>query len=128
MPTVQHKVIPEAELHESKGVSTAVNNTFYIANGAGSGVWKAKLVPYLVTLSPAAVAANTTAEQLFTVTGIVVGDILISSSKPAAQAGLGIVGERVSAANQVGVTFSNNTAAAITPTASEIYSFVAYKL
>lgn len=127
MPTVQHKAIPEAELHESKGVSTAVDNTFYIANGAGSGVWKAKLVPYLVTLSPVSVAAATTAEQIFTVTGIVVGDIILSSSKPTAQAGLGIAGSRVSDTDKVGVTFVNPTAAAIVPTASEVYSFVTYK-
>lgn len=37
---IQHKNIPEAELHESKGVSTAVLNTAYFANGAGSGSWK----------------------------------------------------------------------------------------
>lgn len=37
---IQHKNIPEAELHEPKGVSTAVLNTAYFANGAGSGTWK----------------------------------------------------------------------------------------
>lgn len=37
---IQHKNIPEAELHESKGVSTAVVNTAYFANGSGSGSWK----------------------------------------------------------------------------------------
>ena len=73
-----------------------------------------------VTLSPASVAANTTAEQTFTVTGVAVGDV-VYVSKPTAQAGLGIVGVRVSAANQIGITFSNNTASPITPTASESY-------
>lgn len=73
-------------------------------------------------LSPAAVAANTTAEQLFTVNGAVVGNVA-AVNKAAAQAGLGIVGARVSAANQIGITFSNNTAAPITPTAAETYLF-----
>lgn len=73
------------------------------------------------TLSPAIVAANTTAEQTFTVTGLAVGDVVMVN-KPTTQAGLGIVGARVSAANTLAITFSNNTAAGITPTASEVYA------
>lgn len=76
-----------------------------------------------VTLSPALVAANTTAEQTFTVPGVAVGDY-VYINKPTAQAGLGIVGCRVSAANTVGITFSNNTAGGITPTASQEYTFL----
>jgi hypothetical protein len=71
-------------------------------------------------LSPAIVAANTTAEQTFTVTGLAVGD-MVTVNKPTAQAGLGIVGARVSAANTLAITFSNNTASGITPTAAETY-------
>jgi hypothetical protein len=74
-----------------------------------------------VALSPAQVAANTTAEQAFTVPGILASDVVHSVSKPTAQAGLGIVGWRVSAANTVAITFSNNTGAGITPTAGETY-------
>ena len=80
------------------------------------------------TLSPLQVAINTTAEQTFTVTGLEVGDTIISVNKPTAQAGLGIVGFRVSAANTLAVTFSNNTGTAITPTASEVYRIVAAKI
>lgn len=72
------------------------------------------------TLSPTAVTANETAEQTFTVAGVNVGDVVFVN-KPTAQAGLGIVGARVSAANTVGITFSNNTGSSITPTASEVY-------
>jgi|SRR6185369_1207197 len=74
-----------------------------------------------VTLSPAQVAANTTAEQTFSVPGLNATDVVHSISKPTAQAGLGIVGWRVTAANTIGVTFVNATAAPITPTASEVY-------
>ena len=77
-----------------------------------------------VALSPAIVAANTTAEQTFTVPGVLASDVVVQVSKPSAQAGLGIVGTRVSAANTVGITFSNNTAAGITPTAAETYKLV----
>ena len=76
-----------------------------------------------ITLSPALVAINTTAEQTFTVNGLQVGDHVVVQ-KPTAQAGLGIVGSRVSAANTLAITFSNNTAGTITPTASQVYKIL----
>lgn len=39
MATIQHRDIPEAQLHEPKGVSTASAGDAYIANGSGSGSW-----------------------------------------------------------------------------------------
>lgn len=74
-----------------------------------------------VTLSPASVAANTSAEQTFTVNGLQVGDH-VSVNKPTAQAGLGVVGARVSAANTLAITFGNFTASPIVPTASQVYT------
>lgn len=80
------------------------------------------------SLTPAAVAANTTAEQSFTnIPQVDVEDMVVAVNKPTAQAGLGIVGARVSAAGQISLTFSNNTAAPITPTASETYLFTVAK-
>ena len=78
---------------------------------------------FALTISPASVAANTTAEQTFAATGIglLVGD-WVAVMKPTAQAGLGIVGVRVSAADTLAITFSNNTGSPIVPTASEVYS------
>lgn len=77
------------------------------------------------TLSPGSVAANTTAAQAFTVPGVVLGqDFVLDVIKPTEQAGLGIVGMRVTAADTVAVVFSNNTAAPIVPTAAEQYTFV----
>jgi hypothetical protein len=73
-----------------------------------------------VTLSPAAVSANTSAEQTFTVNGLQAGDH-VAVNKPTAQAGLAIVNARVSAANTLAITFGNFTAGSITPTASEVY-------
>ncbi|MHB8602190.1 MAG: hypothetical protein ACYC9R_06410 [Nitrosotalea sp.] len=104
-----------------------VNAVSVLSDGVGAGVnllamGQSGISKLTASLSPVAVAANTTAEQLFTVPGILVGDF-INVNKPTAQAGLGIVGVRASAANQVGITFSNNTAASITPTAAEIYVF-----
>jgi len=79
---------------------------------------KLKLIS--IALSPALIVLNTTAEQTFTVPGLAVGD-WVFVNKPTAQAGLGIVGCRVTAANTLGITFSNNTGSSITPTASQTY-------
>lgn len=81
-----------------------------------------------VALTPSAVGANTTAQQTFTVAGVKVGDVVVAVENPSHQAGLGIVGARVTAADTVGITFSNNTGAGITPTAGETYDFVIARL
>ena len=73
-----------------------------------------------VTLSPASVANATSAEQTFAVQGVLLGDF-VSVNKPTAQAGLGIVGSRISANNVLALTFMNTTSATITPTASQVY-------
>lgn len=73
------------------------------------------------TLSPVAVAANTTVEQQFAVVGLPSG-FLVQVNKPTAQAGLDIVGCRVVSSNVLGITFCNVTASPITPTASEVYN------
>ena len=73
-----------------------------------------------VALSPAIVAANTSAEQTFTVPGLRVGDF-VDINKPTVQAGLIIGTARVSAANTMAITFGNLTVAGITPTAAEVY-------
>ena len=76
---------------------------------------------YKQTLSPAQVAANTTAEQTLIVTGLKASDTVLSVVKPTADAGLGIVGARISADDTLAITFANVTAGALTPTASEDY-------
>lgn len=83
-----------------------------------------KLMLVDVVWSPAQVAANTTAAQTVTVPGVKLGsDFVIDVTKPTEQAGLGLVGLRVSADNTITVLFSNNTGAGITPTASQTYTF-----
>ena len=72
------------------------------------------------TISPAQVSNATSAEQTFTVNGLLTSDF-VTVMKPTSQAGLGIVGSRVTAANTLGITFMNATASPITPTASEVY-------
>lgn len=93
-----------------------MNNPSTIARGNVQGNYM-----LAVTLSPVSVANATTAEQTFSVKGLIVGD-MVSVAKAATQGGLGIAGSRVSAADVLAITFINATASAITPTASEVYS------
>lgn len=77
------------------------------------------------TLTPLSVASQTTAEQQFTVAGVLPG-MSLAVSKPSVNAGL-VVSQsaRIIAANTVGITFTNCTAGVLTPTASEVYLFFA---
>lgn len=72
-----------------------------------------------VTLDPASVAANTTAEQDFTVKGLTT-DMMVDVNKPSLTAGVGIVNARVKAADTLAITFVNATASGVDP-ASEAY-------
>ncbi|GKS86482.1 hypothetical protein AVMA1855_20040 [Acidovorax sp. SUPP1855] len=75
-----------------------------------------------ITLTPASVAAATTAEQTFRLPGIRLRDAIAGVSRTGTpQAGLGIVNARVVSDDTIGVTFANTTAGALTPTAGEIY-------
>jgi hypothetical protein len=85
-----------------------------------------KVGTYSVALTPASVAANTTAEQTFTVEGLVINDIL-TVNKPSLDAGLGIVNVRVSAADTLAITYINATGSPIVPT-SETYKIVSTRL
>lgn len=40
MAIIQHKDIPDAQLHEPKGIASATVGQTYVADGAGGGVWK----------------------------------------------------------------------------------------
>lgn len=62
--TIQHKNIPEADLHEPKGVSLATANTAYVANGSGSGSWQK-----IPTQGLAGIGTNGSLGQLVTING-----------------------------------------------------------
>lgn len=103
------------------GVIT-VTDTTKVANLNADKVNSITLVKQNVTLSPAEVGANTCAEEDFAVSSAATGDVVVVN-KPTAQAGLGLGGARVSSAGHVAINFCNVTAAPITPTASQSYSF-----
>lgn len=75
-----------------------------------------------VSLNVASVAANTTAEQTFTVPGLKT-TMAVFVCKPSLSAGLGVVNARVSAADTLALTFVNATASPIDP-AAETYTVV----
>ncbi len=104
----------------SVGTLAATTN---VAVGGGTAI--TKIVVYAPSLDVASVAANTTAEQTFTVTGLTTAD-KVFVNKPSVNAGLGIVNARVSAADTLAITFVNATAAAIDP-AAETYAVVALR-
>ena len=95
--------------------ATTVQTPLQSAVGNVQSIWL-----LAVPLTPAAVAANTSAEQTFTVSGLQVGDV-INVDKPTVQAGLGIINNRAGA-NTLYIGFSNNTGSSITPTAGEVYA------
>ena len=88
-------------------------------------IWKNGV--FSVTLSPASIAATTTGEQTFVMTGLLTTDF-VWVNKPTTQVGLGIVGSRVSAAGVLAITFANVTSAAITPTASQAYNVLVMRV
>lgn len=80
----------------------------------------------VTTQDAAAVAANTTAEQNFTVPGLQIGDMVFVSPPSSLNAGLGICGTRVDAANTLTVRFNNNTAGSLNP-ASAVYTLLVFR-
>ena len=82
------------------------------------------MTKYSPSLTPAEVAAQTIAEETFTVTGLKTTDVVIING-PADSGSVGIVGARVPAADPLGIRFPNPTAGALTPTAG---TYVVYAL
>src|SRR6185312_7579334 len=81
------------------------------------------LTKYQHTLTTGSVGATTTLETTSTVTGILAADV-IAVNKPAAQAGLGIAGYRATAADTIGVNYTNISSGAITPTSTDAYDII----
>lgn len=69
------------------------------------------------TLTPVSVAQATTAEQDFTIKGLLTSDLVQVTCNVAQTAGIGIANARVKAADTLTVAFSNSTAGGLTPAA-----------
>lgn len=93
-----------------------------ITVGAGNKV--KKLYTLAVTITPAVVTAQTGAEQTFTFTGVTTDDLLLSLTKPTAQAGL-TFHARLGTADRCFINYVNATTANITPTAEAYKAVIA---
>lgn len=85
--------------------------------------YSAQLTEFQPTINPAAVGANATSEQTFTVTGVKADDVVLTINKPTHTSGVGIVGYRVSADDTIAITFMNTTAGSVDPP-SETYKVI----
>jgi hypothetical protein len=102
-----------------------------LGGGTGGGVNPpagSQVIQISAALSPAAVNTITATEQIFAVAGVLVGDVVLKVDKPTSQAGLGIAQGRVSSAGNIGLTWTNPTVGAITPTAAEVYKFTLLRI
>ena len=79
-----------------------------------------------VVLSPASVAAATTVEQTFTVTGCPSSAIAVFARLDTQPAGIAIVGARAVSDDTIGIEFANDTAGALVPT-SGVYTILLYR-
>lgn len=78
---------------------------------------------FATVLTPASVAANTTAEQSFTIQGLQVGDYLNCQCAGAQTAGISVANVRVTGPNTAAIAFNNSTGGALVP-ASTTYGFI----
>jgi hypothetical protein len=81
---------------------------------------------FTISIDVASVAANISAEQTFTAPGVLLGDMVFvntpSVGTATLNAGLGVTGARVTAANTIGLRFMNSTAGALDPSAAAAYT------
>lgn len=80
-------------------------------------------VLFSTTLTPASVAANTTADQTFTIQGVRPGDYINGQSAVAQTTGVFITNVRVTANDTIAITFANVTAGGVVPV-SGVYGFI----
>ncbi|MCK5600859.1 hypothetical protein KAR91_03260 [Candidatus Pacearchaeota archaeon] len=78
-----------------------------------------------ITVDLGSVAANTSEEETTTVPGLTT-DMMVFVNKPSLDAGIGVVGARVSAADTLILTIMNSTAGAV-DASSETYKLFWFK-
>jgi len=83
-------------------------------SSTGTAITRIKV--FSQSLTPASVAADTSAAQAFTVTGLTTSDVVFVNPPGSFTTGLGIAGCRVSATDTLEIRFGNSTAGALTPT------------
>ena len=82
------------------------------------------MTKYSKSLTPSSVSANVVAEETFTVTGLKTSDTVVVNG-PADSGAVGIAGARVTAADTLGIRFTNPTSGGLTPASG---TYVIYAL
>lgn len=110
--------------HVGGGAGGRIINAAQLVVGQSSAVVIQQISVYSLTATPALQGPNTTSEQLFTVNGLALNDkIYVNGPAPTAAI---IVAARVSATNQIALTFVNPTGLNQTA-ASGTYKIVAIR-
>lgn len=83
--STEHRDIPDSQLHESKGVSTASSGSTYVADGSGSGTWEKITHIYTTTIQDVSTASDVYVPVLITgdvvrVSGVLSGAISSSNA------------------------------------------------
>lgn len=96
MANVLHSALTGAELHEPKGIASAVNHTVYVANGAGSGSYKyfppqEHAFRHIndITVSPTGSVTSSYSANYFPFGGIIVGSKCVMRAKCDSTAAIG---------------------------------------
>ena len=86
---------------------------------------------FTINIDVASVAANISAEQTFTAPGVRVGDVVWVNTPAIGtatlNAGLGVTGARVTAADTIGLRFTNSTAGPLDPSTAVGYLVLAIR-
>lgn len=134
MANIQHKDIPNADLHEPKGISSAANFQTYVANGAGTGVWTnvPRLVKFTVTYDASPFNLGSVSEQDVNVPGVLTTDTIISITVPnGAFTGLGsgvfISGGQVVSNDNIKIRFLGLGSGAQADPGSIVYTVIVYR-
>ena len=69
--SIQHKDIPESQLHEPKGASTASVGQVYTATGAGGGVWQKPFDQLVVVRQASDLSGTLSSTSIYFIDGII---------------------------------------------------------
>lgn len=71
MANIQHADIPEAQLHEPKGASTATSGQVYTSDGTGSGAWQKPFDQLVVVRDASDLAGTLSSTSVYFIDGII---------------------------------------------------------
>jgi len=95
----------------------------YIGGSLANQLFK-RIAVFTAVENPSSIPANTCSVRALSATGAGTSDVLVSVTKPTAQAGLSFTPVNIGSIGSANVNFCNNTSSPIVPTAGETYTFV----